>query len=121
MSFGIYETVSNRIIAELEAGAIPWTQPQKLRKGPRRGLETVEIRFAEDFIRLTEFADLTLKRLQPFRHPSANVGARAVCSKTSRTARACASGENLLVVLLAIAPRSQGSEPPASPERFIAA
>ena len=27
MSFGIYETVTNRIIAELEAGAIPWTQP----------------------------------------------------------------------------------------------
>ena len=25
----IYETVTNQIIAELEAGAIPWTQPWK--------------------------------------------------------------------------------------------
>jgi len=32
MSFGIYETVTNRIIAELEAGAIPWTQPWKNQK-----------------------------------------------------------------------------------------
>ena len=32
MSFGIYETVANRIIAELEAGAIPWTQPWKNQK-----------------------------------------------------------------------------------------
>ena len=31
MSFGIYETVTNRI-AELEAGAIPWTQPWKNQK-----------------------------------------------------------------------------------------
>jgi antirestriction protein ArdC len=32
MSFGIYETVTNRIIAELEAGAIPRTQPWKNQK-----------------------------------------------------------------------------------------
>ena len=32
MSFRIYETVTNRIIAELEAGAIPWTQPWKNQK-----------------------------------------------------------------------------------------
>jgi antirestriction protein ArdC len=30
----IYETVTNQIIAELEAGAIPWTQPWK---NQRRG------------------------------------------------------------------------------------
>jgi hypothetical protein len=40
------------------------------------------------------------------------------CSRTSRTARVRTSGENRFVVLLAIAPPSQGSEPPANPERF---
>jgi hypothetical protein len=40
------------------------------------------------------------------------------CSKTSRTARARTSGENLFAVFLAIAPPSQGLEPPANSARF---
>lgn len=41
-------------------------------------------------------------------------------SRTVRTARSRTSSENLLVVLLVIAPPSQGLEPPANPRRFNA-
>ena len=39
-------------------------------------------------------------------------------TKTIRTARARTSEENLLVVLLVMAPPSQELEPPINPERF---
>src|SRR5277367_5101059 len=32
MSFAIYEKVTNQIVAQLEAGTIPWTQPWKNQK-----------------------------------------------------------------------------------------
>jgi hypothetical protein len=46
-------------------------------------------------------------------------GCSVARSRTIRTARARTSGENLLVVLLVMAPSSQELEPPANPGRFI--